>query len=160
MNVRAINNYLYIIPLLLIYPLGTLFAQDTIPKNIIYLEGGGVGVLYSLNYERIISDNLSIRIGYTSWTMGIYGGSDSFTGIPLLVNYFLYEGNNKVEFGVGLEYARTNESDYRHTIIAVGTIGYRYQPKDGGFHFRIGVVPIIGFGKFSVIFGISMGFYF
>jgi hypothetical protein len=158
MSIRAINNYLYVMSLLLIYPLGTLFAQDTIPKNIVYLEGGGVGILYSLNYERIISDNLSIRIGYTSWAMPIYGGSDSFAGIPLLVNYFQGEGNNKVEFGVGLEYA--NDSDYRHTIIAVGTVGYRYQPKDGGFHFRIVVVPIIGFGKFSVIFGISTGFYF
>ena len=43
-------------------------AQETLKPNNIYLEAGGNAVLYSINYERIISlnDNLKLapRVGF------------------------------------------------------------------------------------------------
>ena len=43
--------------------LSSAFAQD---KNTIYSEAGGVGLLYSFNYERNITDKITARIGWSA----------------------------------------------------------------------------------------------
>ncbi len=42
------------------------FAQETdteLPKNSLYLELGGNALIYSLNYDRILGDVVSLRAG-------------------------------------------------------------------------------------------------
>ena len=42
---------------------------------------------------------------------------------------------------------RGSRRSERSTLLsATGTLGYRRQPADGGFVFRIGLTPIYGFG--------------
>jgi hypothetical protein len=159
---RCLTQFLYkILFLSVLFPLSTLLAQDTIAKNVIYLEGGGVGGLYSYNYERMINKDISIRIGYSSWKWRMFGLA-SVKCIPLIINFLQGDGNGKTELGIGIEYVEVGPDPYSTNIFVVGTICYRYQPNDGGFHFRIGFVPMFGFGRnqIGITFGVSTGYCF
>ena len=81
-------------------------AQRAKPaQNSIYLELGGSGVIYSMNYERMVS-KIGVRAGfsYLSVTGAGSGGSAkvSATGIPLTMSYLGIGHNNKLELGGGL----------------------------------------------------------
>ena len=145
-----------------------LLAQNDPAKNAIYFEGLGVGGFYSINYERLINTNTSLSIGYSSWTITILG-TDSFMGIPIIFHYFPGEQNSKLEFGIGLEFqqmknggwfggAGSNNSDVRFFC----AFGYRYQPLNGGFQYRVVVYPFVGSSQPPVIIliGISLGYCF
>ena len=43
--------------------ISNIFAQG---KNTVYMEAKGAGLLYSLNYERNINDNITVRVGYSA----------------------------------------------------------------------------------------------
>jgi hypothetical protein len=45
------------------------------------------------------------------------------------------------------------------SIIGTGTLGYRYQPPQGGFVFRVGITPMVG-QRLILIGGISAGIAF
>ena len=51
-----------LIPTIAIMTLSSVFGQD---KNTIYSEAAGVGLLYSFNYERNITDKITARIGWS-----------------------------------------------------------------------------------------------
>ena len=127
------------------------------PNNAIYFEAGGPGILYSINYERMITDDFSIRLGYSSWGFTLLSSSGSFTGIPIMINDLMGDGNSKFELGVGIEFinASTTSSflgltpsttNTVSTSAGIATLGYRYQPRGGGLHFRAVCNPIIGSG--------------
>src|SRR2546430_8651465 len=40
-------------------------AQDRNATNSIFLEGGGPGLAYSLNYERIFENDFGLRVGFS-----------------------------------------------------------------------------------------------
>ena len=63
--------------------LSNVFAQD---KNTIYVEGAGAAILYSFNYERQFTDNLSLRVGFSSlpFTSEDTNEEVTFTIIPHL----------------------------------------------------------------------------
>ncbi|MFB6230748.1 MAG: hypothetical protein ABEL04_06280 [Salinibacter sp.] len=111
-------------------------------RNAVYLELGGSGIFYSLNYSRRLGPRTIGRIGATwfpfSW------------GIPASVSYLFGTGQWRPEFGVGL-LAGTRESyptlfrdtETRGLVAAVGPItGYRYQPRDRGVFFRVALQPL------------------
>jgi hypothetical protein len=62
--------------LIAIFLAGYLYAQEVqkVAKNAIYIEGLGNGVIYSLNYERNVGNNISIRVG-----VGYFGASGEAT---------------------------------------------------------------------------------
>src|SRR5262245_43039769 len=37
--------------------------------NGVFLEGLGAGVLYSLNYERVVADAVAVRLGFSYWSV-------------------------------------------------------------------------------------------
>jgi hypothetical protein len=43
---------------------------DGLPKNSIHLEGLGAGILYSINYERVLPHNIGVRLGFGFVSMG------------------------------------------------------------------------------------------
>jgi hypothetical protein len=75
-------------------------------RNLIYLELGGPGIMYSVNYDYKLKDNFSLRAGISSWAFNslifLIDGRISFTGIPLMVNYLNGKHDNQLEFGLGL----------------------------------------------------------
>ena len=60
-------------------------------KNVIYAEGLGAGLFYSVNYERNVLDFLSVRAGIGYFPLSVSAGTSSasshYVTIPLMVNY-------------------------------------------------------------------------
>ena len=129
-------------------------------NNSFFLEGGGPGLLYSVNYERILEQDFGLRIGlsYTSISAsaGSSSASASFLTVPVIASYLgLRGGNHILELGVGATgiYASgaaqgTGIAASGSGMTALGTvmIGYRRQPVNGGFQFRIGLEALAGKG--------------
>lgn len=159
----AWKRFLIVLCILFILPNCFLHAQKEPGKNVIYIEGLGVGGLYSINYERFIKDDYSIRIGFTTWTTRIIT-TQSFTGVPIMGNYLIGKSNSKLELGVGVEYGKVknvsfwagnSSSDSGFAIIS--SYGYRYQPLNGGIHFRAVISNIKTSVSSETVLGISLG---
>ncbi|EOZ95515.1 hypothetical protein A33Q_2877 [Indibacter alkaliphilus LW1] len=142
-------------------------AQEIFRKNTLFAEGLGSGGLMSLNFDRRFSDNpqgFGIRagLGYFQWS------SDRFLSIPLLANWLVGNNGKYLEVGAGLSLAYVEtfqhnpnmevsleefEPSSRFGLMQAPllNIGYRRQPIDGGFNFRVGLSPYVGLGGRSGI---------
>lgn len=135
-------------------------------KNAAYVELAGNGLLYTVNYDRYFTPQINGRIGFMR-----AGVSDvSLTAIPLTANYLIGSGGSKLELGVGpqilivsVDVAGSDFAGFDEDATAVAgtaTIGYRYQPRDGGFVFRIGLTPVFSQFGFQPWAGLSLGYSF
>jgi hypothetical protein len=165
MSRMNVSKCVYIIFCLLILVSSNLLcSQIKQSKNAIYFEALGVGGLYSINYERLSDDNnYGLRIGYSSWTMVLFGRT-TFIGVPIMLNYLDGNKNHKLELGLGLEYVKVSGSEFwtnkgfsESGIIGISSFGYRYQPMEGGGFFRIVISPLYNFTGFHIAIGISFG---
>lgn len=147
-----------------------MFGQvDTISfkRNAIYFEACGQGILYSINYDYHITSRYGLRVGFSSWSIdGLFFTDLHFTGFPITINYFIGKDDSNLELGAGFMPVFFTAKDFlgfstpeskTTTVVGTGTIGYRYQPLDGGFVFRIGVTPLFTTGAAEIWGGISMG---
>jgi hypothetical protein len=145
-------------------------------KNVLYVELLGNGGIYSVNYERFVTDDMNLRLGFDYLSLSLTGtdssgnkasGSATVLFIPLMFNYFgVGSLNHKLELGAGplFVYASGEASSLGDQASASGfavagtaTIGYRYVPHDGGFNFKIGFTPIFGQGGFLPFGGLGLG---
>ena len=133
-------------------------------NNSIFIEGGGPGLLYSVNYERIVEDVVGLRAGisYQSFSASASSGgstasaSATFVTVPVIATYLgMTSGNHTLEVGAGGTMVFASGSASGTGIAASGSgmlplgtaiIGYRRQPMDGGFQFRIGLEALFGKG--------------
>ena len=109
--------------------------------NTVYLELLGPGLLYSINYERRLADfNLRIGAGGASWS------GSGYVRIPLGFNYIGIGSEDKhLELGATSNITIVGGGGASAAGVTFSAIvGYRYQPKAGGFNFRAGISPIIG----------------
>ena len=140
-------------------------------KNTIFLEALGNGILYSFNYDRVLSELFSVRVGYSSFDAALLTVRLEATTIPVLINFIPGEGNHRLELGMGVDIiprydriegqlftAKIDEGKFTG-VVFTSTIGYRYQPQDGGMNFRICLTPVIGRVGFLSA-GISFGYSF
>ena len=139
-------------------------AQERTAVNSVFAEGLGPGLLYSLNYERTLENNFGLRLGvsYMSFGASASGGagtvdaSASVTSVPFVASYLgIASGNNVLELGVGGIFNHASGSATGGGISATGAgnmlwgtalIGYRRQPVNGGFMFRVGLSALVGQG--------------
>jgi len=142
-------------------------------KNVLFVEGLGNGLLYSINYERFVSDDVSLRIGFGYFGSGASSDgtqttSGSLITVPVLANYYLGGINHKLQLGLGATFVNVSEQDVGSGIgstfngggfSAGGTavVGYRYIPVKGGFTFGIGFTPFFGTFGFIPWAGLSLG---
>jgi hypothetical protein len=166
------KSCLILLSIIFIY-ISPLYAADKEwAHNCLYVETFGQGILYSLNYEYMFKPNLSGRIGFTAWesTYFIFTTISTlqFIGGPVMVNYFIGNDENHLELGLGVltGNANTNGDDLifgdrinGNQWITVGTftLGYRYQPKKGGFIFKVGLTPLFNTSDFKWNTGMSIG---
>jgi len=117
-------------------------------KNQIYLEIGGFGLTYSINYERLVSENFALRggIGVTPGLLFIDG--TLFT-IPVSGSYLIGGDFSKLELGLGATYITSTDIELfdlpagSFSAVAIdGIIGYRVGNPQGGFVFRIAFNPM------------------
>ena len=145
------------------------FSQTNITApNSLHLELLGNGLIYSLNYERMIVESFGARIGIGYLQVKEIDGDDqaSLTTVPVMVTYLLGSKSSKLELGVGIcyinisadieEFLGVEESE----TLGTATFGYRYQRSDGGLLFRIGVTPFFGSIGFQLSGAVGFGFAF
>jgi hypothetical protein len=140
-------------------------ANPFTAKNAFYFEGGGNALLYSVNYERIVFANLVARVGVSAipgWFPWVgEDGGGYLVMVPVQVGMLFGPGNHHFELGAGATFgnAAVDIGDFEESeswVFATGTVGYRYQPPEGGVIFRatltplfiealdVGVIPMIG----------------
>ncbi len=150
------------------------YLGDTTPTgpawNSIYAEALGTGLVYTLNYERLLSQSFGLRLGfgYLPVSAEKKNGttvSESATSAPLTLSWFPFgASSSKLEIGAGLSYIDLTKSvrgfPQVNSIGYAGIIGYRYEDEDGGFLFRAGFTPIILLGGFYAWGGASVGYAF
>jgi hypothetical protein len=137
-------------------------GETTGASNALFFEVGGQGILYSVNYDRLLGPHASVHAGYTP-----FGGGEYV--LPAGISY-LSSGNHRLELGAGLSYLNVHESEFsigiRRGLFGTAVFGYRYQPREGGFMFRVGFTPLIGafantrIGPVLPWFGLSTGYCF
>jgi len=134
-------------------------------KNHFYLELGGNGGLYSFNYERLITDNFTLRAGF-GITPGILFVDGTFLAIPLTASYLAGSDAHKFEAGFGTTFFTVQDPEVFGFPVEVnsffaltGIIGYRYFKPRGGFTFRICFTPFYNTGEneFAPSGGLSFG---
>lgn len=133
-------------------------SEKPIRKNSLYLELGGSSMLYSFNYDRLIPLSRSIKL-----TVG--AGMEYVTQLTVNeVNYgaaYCITPSANLLFGSSSHHLETGVSVFTHTssstLIPALRLGYRYQPRNGGFLFRAGLTPLFGFIPWG---GVSFGYTF
>jgi hypothetical protein len=146
-------------------------------NNSLYLELGGSGAVYSLNYERFVQRDVSLRVGFGYVSLKgaeISGGTVvneiALLTIPVTASYLgIGSGNHRLELGAGAVFARiTGEttSDGAKAfgsasgVVGTAIAGYRYVRPDGGFTFRAAFTPLFGEGGFQPWAGVALGYSF
>jgi hypothetical protein len=130
-------------------------------KNALYLEGLGAGFLYSINYERLVTDAVAVRLGFSYLSVSASatsGGmtetaSASLVTVPITVSYV---GVRHLELGGGMSILHASGSASGVGVNASGSgflplgtamVGYRLHPEGGpGFQFRVGGMGMMGKG--------------
>ena len=135
-------------------------------RNSIFLELGGNGVFYSLNYDHKIFNHFSARIGgmYAPWEDEISSQNASLLLVPLMANYLVGNGSSRLEVGAGLTFGNISGNldgfdEFSEGGVAAftSTVGYRLQPTNGGFLFRIGYTPTFFSDGVLHFIGLSLG---
>ena len=142
--------------------------------NAVFLELGGNGLVYSINYERLFGDtDFSLRVGLSYISLA---ASNSRTNaklgivtVPVLANYYVGGRDHKLQLGGGLTFLSVSgqNGDTGNIVTVSGlvpaptlAVGYRYLPARGGFTFFIGFTPFIIPGNAQVLkpwAGMSVG---
>jgi hypothetical protein len=151
--------------------------------NAIYLELLGSGFLYSINYDRTLMNMFAVRVGFGYFPFppitetnnaGVTSTINaSLTSIPITFSWFPFSSStsapsSKLEIGAGATYInlvakKVGKSETGSGMNYSGILGYRYQPSDGGFLFKVAFTPIFSspiFTKFQPWGGITLGYAF
>lgn len=163
---RNIKSLLLIIILLTNFASYAQLSEQASKKNQLYFELGGNGIIYSLNYERLLTENLTLRAGF-GITPGIIFVEGTFVHIPVTVSYLIGGARSKFETGLGAVYFSGSDikvfglkSGELSEVALTGIIGYRYTSQ-GGFVFRVLFTPFYNSSiksKFLPSGGLSFGF--
>lgn len=145
--------------------------------NDVFFEALGSGLLYSVNYERILDKwNIGLRAGasYFTYAVSNYGKSGNLTlvSFPVLASYYyrLWHGHH-LQLGLGATILYTGvATDSQGTkfdaersgagLAASAVVGYRYMPRDGGVSFGVGFTPLVRASKLLPWGGANVGYAF
>ncbi|QHT69276.1 hypothetical protein GXP67_22875 [Rhodocytophaga rosea] len=145
------KNFLALVCIIFLSGTSGICADSTATafrKNIIFLEAGGKGPVYSLNYERIFRQGKKLSYSYR---LGFSILREDFS-VPVAFTAFTSPGSHHLELSLGLTpevhkyrtfLSGDNLSD-KYLYITPG-IGYRYQKREGRLMVSAGVSPLIFF---------------
>ena len=136
-------------------------------RNAFYLELGGNALLYSINYDRLLTDRVAARVGAMFLGAADEDSAAGVVGAPIMASYLWGGGSSRFETGVGIllvsggiENVEGYEDEDFSGAAGTATLGYRYQRPTGGFVFRAGVTPIFSLDGIGPWFGVSFGYAF
>ncbi len=131
-------------------------------KNAVYIELLGNGVIYSLNYDRIIATvaekhHLGVRVGFTLLPVDTLEIRYPLI-FPVTANYLFGPREHKLEVGLGVapKLQFDPEYDVSGRLSFAASLAYRYVGYENDFHFRIGFTPVF-FDGFKPWLGLSLG---
>lgn len=130
----------------------------------VFFEIGGPG-LASFNYDMRFTKSpggFGGRIGVGGFNLEEFGGTAIY--LPMAFNYLSGKnGRHFLELGAGftpLFYSgNSHTSIFAHSFAHIN-IGYRFQPANSGFVFRLGATPMFSNHQFIPMGGISFGYKF
>ncbi len=116
---------------------------DEIKRNTLFFELFGQGIGVSANTDYRFHPNLTFRAGLSYLIFGY--------GIPLSLNYITgANSSHHLELGLGITFG-AGASIFGGSLVSfyfpTANFGYRYQPKNGGFVFRISFTPLFSIEK-------------
>jgi hypothetical protein len=139
--------------------------SDHPAPNSVYAEGLGPAIAYSINYERLVVDQVGIRVGFSYLSLSANANasaqsssaSATYLFFPITASYIgLRSGKHSLELGGGATLLYLSGSANAAGVSASGAgivpfgilmVGYRFHPVDhAGFQFRIGFNALIGEG--------------
>jgi hypothetical protein len=143
------KNILLLFLLLFLICSNTLAADTTLiykKKNSFFIEAGGKGPYYSVNYSRIFKQGRKLIY---SWRAGFSLLSHDLS-FPIAITAFTYGLQHHLEFSIGLTpylkdyktFLHKNDLSDKQFYITPG-IGYRFQKINGNFFFTAGIDPLI-----------------
>jgi len=132
-------------------------AQQRFASSSLFLEGGGPGLLYSVNYELLFDGDYGIRAGFSYQPLSASGSPErvNLFAVPILITHLISFRSSALELGGGATIIKADGAGSGNgvsvpsagtTVIGTATLGYRFQPPAGGFQFRIGVEALVGKG--------------
>jgi hypothetical protein len=130
-------------------------------NNALFVELGGNGIAYSVNYERHVSESFVLRVGTGLW--GSVGESPRYwvLTVPATASFLVGSPTHKFELGGGITgVASSNGTPDRVTtpgVFGSAIVGYRYNPPKAGFFFKIAMTPLFGDFGFIPSLGASFG---
>jgi len=130
--------------------------------NTIYVEFLGNGVLYSLNYDRLITSfgqlhHVGARVGVSLMPVDTLGTQYPLL-FPIMANYLIGPKQHKLEVGAGITPSIwfDDEWELEGRVAFAASVGYRYHRFDNDFDFRVAFTPLF-FEGFKPWFGLSFG---
>jgi hypothetical protein len=165
------NRALVILAILASAPHPGALAQhsSSYSQNAVYFEGLGQGLLYSVNFDHRVTENVAFRVGFSSFSVGFITDV-SITTIPIMAELLTGHGSHHLEIGLGIvpvhgsissDFFGTPEGSLGEWAVAwTATFGYRYQPAPEGFLFRIGLTPLFVPHGAQIWGGASIGYAF
>jgi hypothetical protein len=146
------------------------YASDSLHRSQnIYMEAGGPGFVLSINYDTRFG-NSRAGLGATGGVGFLPGKGSYLLTIPLQLNYLWGAYQHYFELGAGGTFMKYKSGaigdfvpfhdDINKRFAATTTIGYRYQPIDGGINFRVSFNPVFDTDKFYPYAGIGVGYTF
>jgi hypothetical protein len=137
----------------------------------VFIEVGAAGLFFSANYDTRFSqrrDGLGGRLGLGWW----HAANTTFVTVPFQLNYLVGSRSHFFEAGAGATYMYVSEPYFGNplighnpqvnnsTVVTTTTIGYRYQPFNGGLNLRVSFNPMLLEGTLIPDFGASVGYTF
>jgi len=148
--------------LLILFLLAGLTPARAGLNNTIYVELGGNGGFYSINYDRLLTTvkkrhSFGIRAGF-SWAP-LNGTYRNVFFFPVTANYLFGAGTKRLEIGVGATTRFLTDSlrNVDPEVTPAAVIAFRFQQPGSGSHFRAGFTPLFFDNKFQPWLGISFG---
>jgi hypothetical protein len=135
-----------------------VYSQEQ-KKNHVFGEIGGQGILFSLNYERILIGQTSARIGVSYFMLKLGDDpADRYFFLPVLINQAFGSGRHKLETGLGSVIQIVKVGEHKKGISPTANLGYRYV-SETGLVFRIVFTPVyLSWEKrFMPMGGLSVG---
>ncbi len=177
-NKSVLPKYFFGALLILMTGFTPLRAQnDSLPftRHTFHAEIFGHGLLYSVNYDFRFHRHAALHVGFSHWGFNsAFFGELRMTAFPVTIIYLSGKDDHHLEIGAGIMPAKLtfvnsgifslfsgNEVVKKRSdeLIGIGSIGYRYQPMDGGLMLRVAITPFYN-NKFVFYAGASAGISF
>ena len=141
--------------------LSSLHAQEL--YNQLYFELVGHGLMYSVNYERMILEDFYLKAGASVFEFGLWEGTeDKFMVFPVSLGVVTGKTRHHNEFGAGIDIIYRKDlqddrvSNTYFTPIALAAYRYHYE---NGWVFRASFTPFLDTEREKIFpyFGLSFG---